>query len=75
MIRETLEDTARNVYLVLGSPGRPRTLRVLLDGKPYKLLAIDHQQLYTLVRLPRAGTHLLELRADPGIRGYAFTFG
>ena len=48
---------------------------MLLDGKPYKLLAIDHQQLYTLVNLPRAGSHDLELRFDPGIRGYSFTFG
>jgi cytochrome c biogenesis protein CcdA/thiol-disulfide isomerase/thioredoxin len=70
-----LHFTARRVFLVLGSPGRPRTLRVLLDGKPYKLLAIDHQQLYTLVSLPREGSHLLELRFDPGVQGYAFTFG
>jgi cytochrome c biogenesis protein CcdA/thiol-disulfide isomerase/thioredoxin len=70
-----LHFAAKHVYLVLGSPGRPRTLRVLLDGKPYKLLAIDHQQLYTLANLPRAGSHDLELRFDPGIRGYSFTFG
>ena len=25
---------ARRVYLVLGSPGQPRTMRVLLDGHP-----------------------------------------
>jgi hypothetical protein len=33
------------------------------------------QQLYRLVELPAAGTHLLELRPASGVRGYAFTFG
>ena len=35
------------------------------------------QRLYRLVDLPRAGggTHQLELRVEPGIHGYAFTFG
>jgi cytochrome c biogenesis protein CcdA/thiol-disulfide isomerase/thioredoxin len=70
-----LRFTARRVFLVLGSPGRPRSLRVLLDGRPYRLLKIEEQQLYTLVRLPRKGTHQLELRFDPGIKAYAFTFG
>lgn len=30
---------------------------------------------YRLVDLPNAGRHTLELRFDPGISGYAFTFG
>ena len=29
-----LDFNARRVFLVLGSPGRPRTMRVLLDGRP-----------------------------------------
>ena len=33
------------------------------------------QRLYRLVDLPRAGRHELELRFEPGISGYAFTFG
>ena len=73
--RLLLHFTAQHVYLVLGSPGRPRTLRVLLDGRPSKLIEVENQQLYTLANLPREGTHVLELRSDPGIRGYAFTFG
>jgi thiol-disulfide isomerase/thioredoxin len=73
--RLRLQFNARRVYLVLGSPDRPRALRVLLDGKPYRLIKVDQQRLYTIAALPRAGAHELELRVDPGIRGYAFTFG
>jgi cytochrome c biogenesis protein CcdA/thiol-disulfide isomerase/thioredoxin len=73
--RLRLSFQARRVYLVLGSPDRPRTLDVILDGRPYRHLTIEHQKLYTLVDLPRAGRHELELRPEPGIHGYAFTFG
>ena len=73
--RLRLNFTARRVFLVLGSPDRTRSLDVILDGKPYRHLLIRNQQLYTLVDLPRAGTHELELRPEPGIHGYAFTFG
>jgi hypothetical protein len=48
---------------------------VILDGRPYRHLAIRAQRLYTLVELPRAGNHELELRPESGIQGYAFTFG
>jgi hypothetical protein len=60
---------------VLGSPGRARDVRVLLDGKPLKTVHVDRQRLYTLVQLPQPGRHLLELRPDAGVQGYAFTFG
>ena len=73
--RLRLEFTARRVFLVLGSPDRARSLDVVLDGKPYKHLMIRAQKLYTLVDLPRAGRHELELRPESGIHGYAFTFG
>ncbi|HET7119645.1 MAG TPA: cytochrome c biogenesis protein DipZ [Solirubrobacterales bacterium] len=77
---------ARRVYLVLGSPGRPRRLRVLLDGKPIAagnagadvhggVVTVDAQRLYNLVDLPRVGHHLLRLEPQTGVRGYAFTFG
>ncbi len=77
---------ARRVFLVLGSEDRPRTLQVLLDGKPISAAdagedvhggeaTITGQRLYRLVDLPRAGTHTLELRFERGIEGYAFTFG
>jgi cytochrome c biogenesis protein CcdA/thiol-disulfide isomerase/thioredoxin len=77
---------ARRVYLVLGSPGRPRRVRVLLDGKPIAagdagadvhagVVSVDAQRLYSLVDLPRVGRHLLRLEPEAGVRGYAFTFG
>ncbi|MBV9213494.1 MAG: redoxin domain-containing protein [Actinobacteria bacterium] len=77
---------ARRVFLVLGSPGRRRTLRVLLDGHPLPdskagsdvhlgAAGIEQQRLYRLVDLRHVGDHLLTLLFDPGIRGYAFTFG
>ena len=77
---------ARRVYLVLGSPGRTRHMRVLLDGKPIPdsfagsdvhagVVDITTQRLYNLVDLPRVGHHLLTLRPEAGVAGYAFTFG
>jgi thiol-disulfide isomerase/thioredoxin len=66
---------ARRVYLVLGSPGRSRHVRVMLDGEPMRTLTVRRQRLYTLVDLPRVGRHDLELQLDPGVNGYAFTFG
>src|SRR4051794_21636173 len=73
--RLRLQFSARRVFLVLGSPDRARSLDVILDGKPYRHLIVKQQKLYTLVDLPRAGDHELELRPEPGIHGYAFTFG
>ena len=82
----SLSFQARRVFLVLGSPGRPRRLQVLLDGQPISdddagadvhggAATISNQRLYRLVDLPQAGRHTLELRLQPGIQGYAFTFG
>src|SRR4051794_23369197 len=77
---------AREVYLVLGSRDRPRSMRVLLDGKPISakdagpdvhggIVRVGPQRLYRLVSLPKPGDHVLELQPAAGIRGYAFTFG
>jgi len=77
---------ARRVYLVLGSPGRPRRMRVLLDGTPIPgrvagpdvrggVATIRDQRLYRLVDLPAAQRHRLRLEPEAGISGYAFTFG
>ena len=73
--RLQLAFAAKHVYLVLGSPDQTRYLDVILDGRPYRRLAIRQQKLYDLVDLPRAGHHDLELRPETGIAGYAFTFG
>jgi cytochrome c biogenesis protein CcdA/thiol-disulfide isomerase/thioredoxin len=77
---------ARRVYMVLGSPGRVRHMRVLLDGRPipaslagadvhHGSVAVSAQRLYELVNLPRVEDHLLTLEPEPGITGYSFTFG
>jgi cytochrome c biogenesis protein CcdA/thiol-disulfide isomerase/thioredoxin len=78
---------AKNVYLVLSSPGgRPLGVRVLLDGHAIKatdagadvhggIVTVRGQRLYTLVSLPRAESRRLSLRFAPGVTGYAFTFG
>jgi cytochrome c biogenesis protein CcdA/thiol-disulfide isomerase/thioredoxin len=77
---------ARRVYLVLGSPGRSRRVRVLLDGQPIPaglagadvhdgVANVSAQRLYELVDLPRVGNHLLQLEPEAGVTGYAFTFG
>jgi cytochrome c biogenesis protein CcdA/thiol-disulfide isomerase/thioredoxin len=77
---------ARRVYLVLGSPGHPRRLRVKLDGRPIStadagsdvhagVVTVNSQRLYNLVDLPRVEGHVLELEPQAGVTGYAFTFG
>jgi cytochrome c biogenesis protein CcdA/thiol-disulfide isomerase/thioredoxin len=77
---------ARRVYLVLGSPGEPRRVRVLLDGRPIPArlagedvkdgaVTVDEQRLYDLVDLPRVEQRRLRLIPESGVEGYAFTFG
>jgi cytochrome c biogenesis protein CcdA/thiol-disulfide isomerase/thioredoxin len=77
---------ARRVYLVLGSPGHSRRMRVLLDGRPIAaadagadvrdgVVTVTGHRLYDLVDLPRVGHHLLSLEPEAGVEGYAFTFG
>jgi cytochrome c biogenesis protein CcdA/thiol-disulfide isomerase/thioredoxin len=67
-----LRFTARKVHLVLGGRG---PVTVLLDGKEQRTVHVDGSRLYTLLRLPRLRSGLLELRFAPGVHGYAFTFG
>ena len=77
---------ARRVFLVLGSERGPGRVDVLLDGERVArgnvgedvrggAAVVTEQRLYRLVDLPRAGAHTLELRFEPGVAGYAFTFG
>ena len=71
---------------MLGSPGRDRKVRVLLDGKPISsadagsdvhggAVTVTGQRLYNLVDLPKVGHHVLTLEPEAGVEGYAFTFG
>jgi cytochrome c biogenesis protein CcdA/thiol-disulfide isomerase/thioredoxin len=77
---------ARRVYLVLGSPGKPRRVKVMLDGKPISAaddgadvhngyVTVTDERLYNLVELPKVEHHVLELVPEEGVQGYAFTFG
>jgi cytochrome c biogenesis protein CcdA/thiol-disulfide isomerase/thioredoxin len=67
---------ARRVYLVLSSSGgTPRSVQVSLDGQPTRVVEVRQQKLYELVDLPRQGSHELSLKFDPGVSGFAFTFG
>jgi cytochrome c biogenesis protein CcdA/thiol-disulfide isomerase/thioredoxin len=77
---------ARRVYVVLGSPGRERRMRVLLDGRPIPaalagadvhngVVVVSAQRLYEVVDLPRVEHHVLRLIPEPGVTGYSFTFG
>jgi cytochrome c biogenesis protein CcdA/thiol-disulfide isomerase/thioredoxin len=77
---------ARRVYVVLGSPGGPRRVRVLLDGKPIPQrlagsdvhrgsLEVNAQRLYEVVDLPAVGHHVLTLEPEAGVMAYSFTFG
>ena len=75
------------VYLVLSSEGdRPRHLRVALDGRPIRAdaagddvrgatVTVRGERLYNLVKLDSPAEHVLTLRFDPGVSGFAFTFG
>ena len=82
----SLRFQARRVFLVMGSAGARRQVHVELDGKPIPdgsagddveggIATVGAQRLYRLVDLPKAGDHTLELRLDPGVEAYAFTFG
>jgi len=77
---------ARRVYLVLGSPGHDRKVKVLLDGQPISsadagadvrggAVTVTGQRLYNLVDMPKVGQHVLTLEPEAGVEGYAFTFG
>jgi cytochrome c biogenesis protein CcdA/thiol-disulfide isomerase/thioredoxin len=77
---------ARRAYLVLGSPGHDRQVKVLLDGQPISsadagsdvhggAVTVSGQRLYNLVDMPAVGHHVLTLEPQAGVEGYAFTFG
>jgi cytochrome c biogenesis protein CcdA/thiol-disulfide isomerase/thioredoxin len=82
-----LEFEAKNVYLVLSSPGeRPLPVHVMLDGRPIPALdagsdvrdgvvTVRRERLYHLVSLTSDQQHRLSLRFAPGVTAYDFTFG
>jgi cytochrome c biogenesis protein CcdA/thiol-disulfide isomerase/thioredoxin len=84
--RVELTFKARRVYLVMGSPGSTRPVRVLLDGRPVAssmagsdvrggVVSVGFQRLYRLVELPSVRIHTLTVEPAPGVSAYDFTFG
>ena len=77
---------AQEFFLVLSSKdGRLRRVHVSLDGRPVGAaqagadvhrcaVTVRGQRLYQLVRLRATQDHVLTLRFDPDVSGYAFTF-
>ena len=70
--RLRLSYRAHDVFLVLSGNGE---VEVLVDGRPERRVHVRGDRLYTLVDRDRGGNHLLELRFEPGLAAYAFTFG
>jgi cytochrome c biogenesis protein CcdA/thiol-disulfide isomerase/thioredoxin len=70
--RLRLRFSAQKVFLVLGGNGK---VHVLLDGKQQRVVRVSGSRLYPLLSFPELREGLLELGFDPGVRGYAFTFG
>jgi cytochrome c biogenesis protein CcdA/thiol-disulfide isomerase/thioredoxin len=77
----------KHVYLVLSSADKvSRHVEVLLEGHRIPaadagadvhdgIVTVRGERLYTLVSLPHDEHHHLTLRFQPGVTGYAFTFG
>ena len=78
---------AQHVYLVMTSADNvPRTVRVLVDGKPIAagqagsdvhdgLVTVRGQRLYSLVSAPDDETATITVKLPPGVSAYDFTFG
>ena len=84
--RIDLHAGARRVFLVLGSPERTRRVRVLMDGQPLPdrlagpdvhggVVEVGPQRFYRLVDFGEVERQVVTLEFDPGVAGYAFTFG
>ncbi|HTH92958.1 MAG TPA: redoxin domain-containing protein [Candidatus Paceibacterota bacterium] len=66
---------AKHVYMV-ASAKSPVTLKLTLDGKPYKTITVQANQLYDLVDGSSYGAHILQIEVDgAGLDAYTFTFG
>jgi cytochrome c biogenesis protein CcdA/thiol-disulfide isomerase/thioredoxin len=74
--RLRLEFLGGDVFLVLGTSGRPGTVEVAVDGRRLKTVRVTGERLYTLARIPgEKREHTLDLGFSPETEAYAFTFG
>lgn len=76
---------AKKVFLVM-SAEKKVTATLLRDGKPLTsdlgthvekngTVNVQNEQLYRLIEQEKSESHTLELKAAPGLRAFAFTFG
>ncbi|MGH3137078.1 MAG: cytochrome c biogenesis protein DipZ [Gaiellaceae bacterium] len=71
--RLRLNFQANDIFIVLAGSGR---VQALVDGRRVKTIRVSGTpRLYTIARYPKLRRGILELRFDPGLEGYAFTFG
>jgi Thioredoxin like C-terminal domain len=74
--RLRLEFLASDVFLVLGTSGKPGRVEVAVDGRRLESVRVTGDRLYTIARLPGEKLeHTLDLGFSPGTQAYAFTFG
>ena len=77
---------AGNVYTVMGTTGKPVTVKLLLNGEKNLdesgkdvtngLMTVSGHRLYTIATLKREGEGIVELTAaNPGLEIFTFTFG
>jgi cytochrome c biogenesis protein CcdA/thiol-disulfide isomerase/thioredoxin len=62
---------ARLIHVVLSGRG---TMRVLVDGRPSRTIAVTENRLYTVADFGERADRVAELRLSPGLAAYAFTF-
>ncbi|HTW06408.1 MAG TPA: cytochrome c biogenesis protein CcdA [Acidimicrobiales bacterium] len=68
-----LDYHAKDVYLVLGGHG---VITLSLDGRRLGTVRVSgYPRLYTMVKMPRPVTAMLQLSMTPGLSAYDFTFG
>jgi len=78
--------TAQKVFLVMGSD-EEREVHVFVDGQSVNSesrgahvsedgsVRVRKEMLYRLIEQDKHGSELLELKVEPGVRAFAFTFG
>lgn len=71
--RLRLRFQANDVFLVLAGEG---AVHAFVNGQPKRTIRVSGTpRLYAILRYSRLTRGLLELRFEPGLEGYAFTFG
>jgi len=71
--RLRLKFQANDIFLVLAGSGR---VQALVNRRHVETIRVaGAPRLYTIARYPKLTRGLLELRFEPGLEGYAFTFG